>query len=262
MSSDDEVPLRGGGATLVSRVGGTVHREVGAWTPAVHALLHHLDDVGFDAAPRVHGIDAQGREVLTYVQGEDGHHARNAALHSDGALAGVARLIRRYHDAVAGFVAPAEAQWQFLPGAPQTGLVCHNDLAPVNTIYRDGRPVAFIDWDYAAPAPPVWDLACAAWSFVPLADDNFCRRYGYPMVLRGPRLRLMCDVYGLDGRDRETFLDMVRSRQVASYEQVLRQAERVPATDAELWIEPRGARFLEAISYLDDQRGDWQRELS
>ena len=66
----DEIPLLGGNVTeAVVRVGDTVRRPVGEWTPAVHALLHHLEDVGFSAAPRVLGIDAQGREVLTYCEG-------------------------------------------------------------------------------------------------------------------------------------------------------------------------------------------------
>jgi len=59
------------------------------------------------------GIDEQGREVLTHVPGEDGHHARRAALHADRTLAAVGRLIRRYHDAVAGFVSPPGPRWQF-----------------------------------------------------------------------------------------------------------------------------------------------------
>jgi len=61
-------PLSGGGLTAAKRVGSTVHRVTGPWTPAVHALLRHLERVGFEA-PRVIGIDEEGREVLTYVAG-------------------------------------------------------------------------------------------------------------------------------------------------------------------------------------------------
>jgi aminoglycoside phosphotransferase (APT) family kinase protein len=91
--------------------------------------------------------------------------------------------------------------------------VCQNDLAPVTTIYFDHRPIAFIDWDFAAPAPSLWDVARAAWSFVPLSSDEFCRRYGYSTDARGPRLRAFCDAYGLDERDRGRLLDTVRARQ-------------------------------------------------
>ena len=40
----DELPLSGGNVTAgVVRVGDTVRRPVGAWTPAVHNLLQHLE---------------------------------------------------------------------------------------------------------------------------------------------------------------------------------------------------------------------------
>ena len=47
-----EVPLIGGNTSTVVRVGDTVRRNAGPWTPAVHSLLHHLERVGFTGAPR------------------------------------------------------------------------------------------------------------------------------------------------------------------------------------------------------------------
>jgi hypothetical protein len=64
----DEEPLSDGGLTGAERVGATVHRETGPWTPAVHALLRHLEAAGLEA-PGVLGIDDEGREVLTFVEG-------------------------------------------------------------------------------------------------------------------------------------------------------------------------------------------------
>jgi hypothetical protein len=69
--AEPEIPLAGGNMSSgVVRVGDTVRRPAGAWTPAVHALLSHLDSVGFRGAPRPLGIDEHGREVLT----RDRHH--------------------------------------------------------------------------------------------------------------------------------------------------------------------------------------------
>jgi hypothetical protein len=52
-----EIPLSGGNMSSgVVRVGDTVRRPAGPWTPSVHALLTHLHDAGFDGAPRPHGI--------------------------------------------------------------------------------------------------------------------------------------------------------------------------------------------------------------
>src|SRR5690349_7680727 len=65
-----EQRLSGGNTGGAVRIGDTVRRAAGPWTPAVHALLQHLEAVGFAGAPRAHGFDEQGREVLTYLPGE------------------------------------------------------------------------------------------------------------------------------------------------------------------------------------------------
>ena len=73
---ETEVPLLGGDMTEgVVRVGRTVRRPVRPHTPAVHALLRHLEAVGFDGAPRVLGIDGRNREVLTYLPGFTGRRS-------------------------------------------------------------------------------------------------------------------------------------------------------------------------------------------
>jgi hypothetical protein len=51
--ADGETPLSGGNMSSgVVRVGDTVRRPAGPWTPAVHALLAHLHEAGFRCAPR------------------------------------------------------------------------------------------------------------------------------------------------------------------------------------------------------------------
>src|SRR3954468_19522367 len=81
------------------------------------------------------------------------------------------RLLRQLHDATAGFVARAGAMWQFIYLDPtRHDVICHNDVAPYNTVYVDGRPRALIDFDTAGPGPRIWDLAYAAYTFVPLAS--------------------------------------------------------------------------------------------
>jgi hypothetical protein len=57
----DEEVLPGGGVNHVVRVGATVRRPAGRWTPVVHTLLEHLAAVGFAGAPASHGLDAEGR---------------------------------------------------------------------------------------------------------------------------------------------------------------------------------------------------------
>jgi Glycine transporter len=66
-----EQALAGGRQTQgIVRVGQTVRRALHQRSDYVHALLRHLEAVGFDGAPRLLGIDARGREVLSYLPGE------------------------------------------------------------------------------------------------------------------------------------------------------------------------------------------------
>src|SRR5215212_1013457 len=102
--------LLAGTVSTVVRIGDTVRRSTGPWTPAVHALLRHLEEVGFDGAPRVLGIDEQGREVLTYLFGDVPRRA-SPEIMTDGVLVELGRLLRRYHDAVAGFELPSGVTW-------------------------------------------------------------------------------------------------------------------------------------------------------
>src|SRR3954452_2014402 len=87
----------------VVRVGNTVRRPQRATSPATHALLRHLADVGFEGAPRFLGIDDHDREVLSYVPGTAiTPPFPNWAL-IDEALVSVAALLLDYHRAVETF---------------------------------------------------------------------------------------------------------------------------------------------------------------
>jgi hypothetical protein len=201
----DEIPLLGGNVSSVVKVGDTVRRSAGPWTPAVHAWLRYLDSRGFDGAPRALGVDERGREIVSYLDGEVFSYPMPEVVWSEDTLASVARLTRRMHDAARDFGYPDEAVWRRLPGAPDGPVICHNDIAPYNTVFRDGRPTALIDWDFAAPGPPEWDLAWIAWHYVPLYEIEG------PELDRPSRLRLLLDCYGLEART--TLLPMIAQRQ-------------------------------------------------
>ncbi len=109
-----EQQLPGGNAGGAVLVEGTVRRPTGPWTPAVHALLRHLEQRGFRGAPRVLGIDEHGREVLTFLPGSTVGAAQPWPpwIHSEDALEQVGTWLRRYHEVVSDFVPTAGAEWR------------------------------------------------------------------------------------------------------------------------------------------------------
>jgi hypothetical protein len=185
---------RMGGATIV---GDTVRKPVGLWTPTVHALLRHLENVGFDGAPRVLGIDDSGREILTYLPSDA--RSRIDASKSDEALVGLGRLLRDLRESVDGFESPADAFWRLGKPLRAGEIICHNDVNPGNVVYRDGKPYALIDWDLAGPGSPLDDFVRAAILFTPLVPDEICRAWGFDEIPdRARRLGSLCEGYGIE----------------------------------------------------------------
>jgi phosphotransferase family enzyme len=149
-----EEPLAGGmdNAGSVHRVGETVRRPVKSCSEATHALLLHLEQVRFDGAPRYLGTDDQGREVLSYIEGDAALPPYPAWCMTDRVLDEVAHLLRRFHEASASFDASGMTGWMTERADPIGGpAVCHNDVFPENVSFREGHPVALIDFDLAAP---------------------------------------------------------------------------------------------------------------
>lgn len=191
-----EVPLVGGtnNRGLVVRQGDTVRRPLRPTSSAVHALLTYLAEVGFDGAPRLLGIDDQDREVLTFIPGEAVTPPYPAWAVTDDALRSVAFLLRRYHEAVAGFEMAGHEWPTIAPPEFDDGLACHNDLNLDNVIFRDGRAVALIDFDWANPGSAVWDVAGAVRLWAPLRPDRYIAdsRHGQGL----DRLRTFATAYG------------------------------------------------------------------
>jgi hypothetical protein len=166
----DEVVLRGGFTNdgLVSRAGATVRRPERPTSPATRALPERLERAGFDGSPRHLGRGEQGREVLSFVDGEAPIEPFPAWALTDEALVSVGELLRGYHDAVASFD-PAGHRWpRTVPAAFGGDLLCHNDPNLDNVVFSGGRATALIDFDLAAPGSAVWDVACAVRFWAPL----------------------------------------------------------------------------------------------
>jgi Ser/Thr protein kinase RdoA (MazF antagonist) len=215
--SVDERPLSGGRITDgVVRVGDTVRRPKSAASPFVARLLHHLAAQGFDECPRFLGSDERGRDVFTFVPGAVVARWQHFP---DDVLMNAAAMLRRFHDA----------------GRNLTGtVVCHHDPGPNNVIFRGGRPVAFIDFDYAAPGDPLEDVAYMAWSWCISSKPE-----RGPVTAQARQVRVIADAYGLDHAERLAGAVCERMRANVTFWHVRRNtapraAEMIAWTRAEL----------------------------
>ena len=188
-------PLSGGNMSGALRVGDTVRRDAGPWTPTVHRLLEHLRAHGVPGVPKPHGLDQHGREVLEFLPGEVPSYPMPAWVWNDDLLVSAARWLRRFHDATTDLSRGGE-RWQ-LPDHPPVEVICHNDFAPYNMVFdAEHRLVGVIDFDTCSPGSRVWDLAYLAYRIVPFHTPGTLQTPTTAAAQRVDRLKLLCDSYG------------------------------------------------------------------
>ncbi|MEV0614493.1 phosphotransferase [Nonomuraea sp. NPDC050404] len=222
-----EQPLTGGNrAAEVVRVGDTVRRSRDEGADLAARVLTFLESVGYPYAPRHLGIDERGRDILTYIPGVTTDHPGQRA---PGAYAIGGRMLRALHEVTSGHALAAGQE-----------CVVHGDPGPFNTIFRDGLPVAFIDWSSCGPGAGLGDLAYLAWTWCIQAQG------GVPIEEQALHLRELCDGYGA-AVGPEELLDAVVGRQSG-----LAEAERAVIGDARF----TDARRRHAEAAIDWATGD------
>lgn len=172
-----ETPFSGGHSTSgVVKVGETVHRPVNTNSEFTRSLLMLLEKKNYPFSPRFLGMDEQGREILTYIDGSIG---RGDFEWSEVQLLTIVRMIKQFHDATEGSDLAGDKE-----------IVCHNDLAPWNTVLKDNKPLAFIDFDDCTPGNRIDDFAYFLWTFLELGSEKSAD-------FQVKRIKLLFDEYGM-----------------------------------------------------------------
>ncbi|MGW8439087.1 phosphotransferase [Nocardiopsis sp. NPDC055879] len=252
MPGDQDHPLQGGMMNTVTRRGDRVVRTAPDHAPTLHTFLTRLAQAGFTGAPAPLALRPDdGREELTFIEGEVALPPFPAWALRDEALVQVAALLRRYHDAAATIPLDPDVDWPTALSDPEGGtLLCHNDPCLENIVFRHGRAAALIDFDLAAPGRPVWDLAALAFYLGPTLDPESATTSGFQGLNVARRLRLMADAYDMTRSDREILPATVRL-----YNEVSRTFVRTMVEGGE----PLFIRDLERFGgwVRWDRRNDW-----
>jgi hypothetical protein len=197
--------LRGGVANAgkVVRRGEFVLRPSNPHSTSVHSFLTQLRSTGFEGASLPVEIQDDGRERLVFIEGDVPVPPFPAWALADDALASIALLMRSFHEA-SSQVPVGLGTWSDEMADPAGGsMICHNDVCLENVVFRDGRAIGLLDFDFAAPGPPIRDLASFARMCVPIDDDVNAIRLGFEVNNRPVRLRLVADTYGLDASGKQ-----------------------------------------------------------
>jgi hypothetical protein len=135
LTVSEEFSLSGAAtADRVVRIGDTVRKPPHRNSELMRDVLLHLEHAGFDAAPRWLGVDDQGRDMVSWIDGET--LSDRGRMHpyigdpqdritfSDEQLTAVMGRLGRYHETFADDV------------------ICHGDFCPWNIDGRQMRLVA------------------------------------------------------------------------------------------------------------------------
>lgn len=251
MVAEREV-LQGGvaNAGAVVREGAYVLRPSNPHSELIHALFHYVRAAGFDGVPEPVGIEPDGQERLVFIPGDVAWPPFPRWGQTDRALASIGELLARFHAAAQGFEAPAGTTWNRELADPVGGaLICHNDVCVENVVFRDGVAIALLDFDFAAPGRPLYDLGVMARMCVPLDTPEDAAVWGWESLDPIRRLRLVADSYGLPP-GREELVRILEQQMAAGGVFVRQRVERGEPAFVEMWERMGGqARY--------DRRRDW-----
>jgi Phosphotransferase enzyme family len=260
----DEI-LPGGVANAggVVRHGAFVLRPSNSHSKSVHAFLRALRSTGFEGASLPIEIQADGRERLIFIEGDVPVPPFPAWAQTDDALASIAVLMRSFHEASAR-VPVGSGPWSDELADPSGGsMICHNDVCLENVVFADGRAIGLLDFDFAAPGRPIFDLAACARMCVPIDDDRSARRLGFEAADRPVRLRLVADSYGLDASG---WQELIRHLDRSMWGGGAFVRHRVDAGDPNFirMLEEMGGmeRYERRLRWWDESRDSFVRALS
>jgi len=145
---EEEKVLAGGRITKnVTQKGNSVFRPCCSNSDFVHDVLLWLERKGSLISPYYKGINNDGREIITFLEGNS---PNDLGDFSDDQLFRAGKIIKNIHELLKDY-----------PGCMAGQTVCHNDLSPCNFMFKDNLPYAAFDWDTAKIGDPKDDLAYA-----------------------------------------------------------------------------------------------------
>lgn len=241
----------------VANAGEVVRDGDVVWRPApenvdtLHSFLNHLASRGFTAPVPIEV--SEGREAVRFIEGDVSVPPYPEAwVRGDGTLRSVGRLLRSYHEAAWGFERDVDLEWSTELTDPSGGMVvCHNDVCIENVVFQDGDAIGLLDFDFAAPGRPIWDLVMAARYWVPLLDPESAASSGRDHLDVFFRLRQLVDAYGLDGEGRRSFEMVLEEAEEVAMRFVLGRMERGEKAFIDMWTNLGGeARYRRKRKWL------------
>lgn len=198
--------------------------------------------------------------MLDFLPGEVSNYPATPAAASDQALQSAALLLREYHDATVAYAATAPRDGWQVPAREPVEVICHGDFAPHNCVLNGNRVAGIIDFDFAHPGPRLWDVAYAAYRWVPMTLPGHADGFGSTEE-QAIRLRVFCDRYGLADAGRARLIDAVAARLSALVDFMHAAAAAGNTAFARHIAEGHDRYYLGDLAYVREQRAAFEENL-
>lgn len=214
--------LEGGRKESIYRQDDVVVRPANEWTVYVHEFLRFVRAHGVEFVPIPYGIDEEGNERLSFMEGDVFNYPLPEMFMTDEMIRSAAELLRRFHEISEQYVAKltGEERWMLEVKTP-VEVLCHGDFAPYNVTVMDGKAVNMIDFDTIHPGSRMWDIVYGAYRWVPFSGEDESIEID-EKIRRG---KVFLDAYGVGSDEREVFVDLMIRRLEALMQYMKDQAE-------------------------------------
>ncbi len=243
--------LEGGNVNSVVRVEDTVRRDMCDSSPNIHYLLKFLEEHNYDYAPQFIGIDENKRETLSFIEGVAGNDYDLPYIWSDENLITVASKLKEFHDITSQFISLNDVWALSCPDDHE--VICHNDFAPYNTIYRDEKAVGIIDFDACSAGSRRWDIAYSLFCFAPLTSDEYDSKRDRDKIKR--RVKLFCESYGYE--DIPDILETVVKRVEYMISFIDEQASLGAEAFVKIKAEGHGEYYMRQLDFIKSEKRYW-----
>lgn len=222
---DKKEMLSGGRIGKIFKESERVIRPANKWTPHVHSFLRFLYENGFKNIPIPYEITEDGKEIVSFVEGDVYNNRLPDFLQREDTLVSVAKMLRRFHDIGELYIKnlTGREDWM-LPVICPIEVMCHGDFAPYNVTFMDDKASGMIDFDTLHPGPRIWDIAYAIYRFVPFVsphNPDYCEDINRQIA----KARIFIDAYGLEAGERKKLPGMMVERLESLVGYMKQQAE-------------------------------------
>jgi len=189
----EEIPFTSGESNQkVVKVGDTVRKEPSENSELVREVMAVLSNNNFQYSPKYLGIDQKGREIMTYIEGEQMNHTEITVDLMKQTL----KVLKQFHNIFSTSDLSQDQE-----------TVLHTDYAPWNLIVKEGKLVGVIDFDKVIPGKRIYDVAYICWNLLDIGSKN--SNFTEEEILK--YLPILINAYG--EIDTSEFVDVLLSEQ-------------------------------------------------